>query len=139
MSESWFYYLHTNGDLIAKRFRPESDSTFVQRVWCLDLADRGAGFILLIEAAAMGARMNRVIELAKKWGMDGDDGFEFCERAGFVCTKTETEAGEGIEVHHKEDDETRTRGFGSTPLLALVSYVKAGDFADLASKEGYTP
>ena len=139
MSENWFYYLHTNGELIGKRFRPESDSPFVRRVWSLDLADRGAGFILLIEAAALGARMNRVLELAKKWGMDGDDGFEFCDRAGFVCTKIETEAGEGIEVRHKEDDEARTSGVGSTPLLALVSYVRDGDFADLAGKEGYAP
>lgn len=39
ITEGGFYYLHTNGDLIWKRFRPEYDSDFVKRVWAVDAAD----------------------------------------------------------------------------------------------------
>lgn len=127
-----WYYLHTNGDLIHKRFRPDP-SDFVRRIWAMDPTDRGTGYIILIEAASMGARMNRVLELAKSWGMDGEDGKTFCERAGFSCIPTETEAGPGFEVRHNDDAPERTSGFGSSPLLALISYVRKGDFAQSAA------
>lgn len=126
--DPWFYYLHTNGDLIAKRYRPEP-SDFVRRVWMVDLSDRGTGYIMLIEAAALGARMSRVLELAAHWKMDGDDGLTFCERAGFSCVASECEAGAGYQVRHKDDDPERTSGWGSSPLLGLISYVRQGDFA----------
>lgn len=127
----WFYYLHVNGDLIAKRFRPE-DSDFVRKVWSVDLTDRGTCYILLVEAAALGANMTRVLDLAKHWGADGDDGLVFCERAGFLCQPVETEAGQGFTVRHKEDAPERTSGEGSSPLLALISYTRQGDFAKAA-------
>ena len=126
--DPWFYYLHTNGDLIAKRFSPEP-SDFVRRIWRVDLSDRGTGYIMLIEAAALGARMSRVLELAAHWKMDGDDGLTFCERAGFSCIACETEAGQGYEVSHKDDRPERDSGWGSSPLLGLISYVRRGDFA----------
>lgn len=131
MSDPWFYYLHTNGALIAKRFRPDW-SDFVRRIWTVNLEDRGTGYLMLIEAAALGADMRRVLDLAAQWKMDGADGLEFCERAGFVCRPHESEAGSGFTVRHKDDDAERTSGEGSSPLLALISYVRQGDFAKAA-------
>lgn len=131
MADVTYYYLHTNGSLIHKRLRPEPGD-FVRRIWALDPADRGSGYILLIEAASMGADMRRVLELAATWGMDGADGLEFCRRAGFVCEPHASEAGDGFLVHHKDDGPERSRGEGSSPLLALISYVRAGDFAKVA-------
>src|SRR5512146_3245055 len=100
--EPWFYYLHTNGDLIAKKFRPEDDSDFVRKVWVMRPDERESGYVILVEAACLGAKMSRVLELAKQWGMDGDDGLMFCERMGFVCQPHESEAGKGYLVWHKE-------------------------------------
>lgn len=126
-----WYYLHTNGDLIHKRFRPDA-SDFVKRIWALDLTDRRSAYRLLIEAAALGANMTRVLELAGKWGADGEDGKTFCDAMGFTCVAVESEAGPGFEVRHSEDAAERTSGVGSSPLLALISYVRQGDFARAA-------
>ena len=130
--EPWWYYLHTNGDLIAKKFRPEP-SDFVRRIWVMRPDERESGYVLLVEAACLGAKMARVLELAKSWGMDGSDGLTFCERMGFMCEQHESEAGRGYRLWHKEDDEGRTRGEGSSPLLALISYTRAGDFGKIAA------
>lgn len=129
--EPAYYYLHTNGSLIYKRFRPDQ-SDFVRRIWAVDLRDRGTGYLMLVEAAALGADMRRVLDLAAHWGMDGDDGKLFCDRAGFDCTPHESPAGNGFVVRHREDGPERTAGEGSSPLLALISYVRAGDFARAA-------
>jgi hypothetical protein len=73
--------LHTNGELIFKRFRPENDSPFVRRVWALDLEDRGTAWLLVIEALALGARRERIDELAAKWGLTDDDALRFVDQA----------------------------------------------------------
>lgn len=126
MTEPWFYYLHTNGELIAKRFRPEP-SDFVRRVWVVKLDERESAYVMLVEAACLGANMSRVLDLAKQWGMDGADGLIFCERMGFDCQPHESQAGSGFLLAHKEDDPERTRGEGSSPLLALISYTRMSD------------
>ena len=52
----WYYYLHTNGDLIGKNPAvvdgdPEYfDSSFVRRVWCIDTESRLDAWRVLIEA-----------------------------------------------------------------------------------------
>jgi len=130
--EPWFFYLHTNGDLIAKHFRPDLGD-FVRKIWTFQPDERESGYIILIEAAVLGARMPRVLELAKHWGMDGADGLIFCERMGFICQPHESEAGNGYLIWHKDDAPERTRGEGSSPLLALISYTRAGDFAKKAA------
>ena len=129
--EPWFYYLHTNGDLIAKKFYPD-DSDFVRKIWTVQLDERESGYVMLVEAACLGAKMPHVLDLAKQWNMDGVDGLVFCERMGFVCQPHESEAGNGYLLWHKDDDANRTRGEGSSPLLALISYTRAGDFAKAA-------
>lgn len=75
-----YYYLHTNGDLI---WKPEIvvdtdpqyfDSPFVKHVWRVPAdSDRDVPWTLLLESLAMGANLDRVKELANKWGCDGKD------------------------------------------------------------------
>ena len=82
----WYYYLHTNGDLIGKNpvvvdgDASYFDSDFVQKVWCIDTEERGDCWRLLLEALAKKARINRVKELAEKWKMDKADSFEMIAR-----------------------------------------------------------
>jgi len=78
-TEGW-YYLHENGDLIWKRFRPEQDSGFVKRIWPCDTTQRGNGWIILIESLVAGASVSRVAELAQKWGCDAHDLINFMVR-----------------------------------------------------------
>lgn len=91
--------------------------------------ERESCYVILVEAACLGANMNRVLDLAKHWGCDGADGLVFCERMGFVCQPHESEAGVGYLLWHKDDNTKRSRGEGSTPLLSLISYIRQGDFA----------
>ena len=82
----WYYYLHINGDLIGKNpivvdgDAGYFDGPFVQKVWCIDTEERGDCWKLLLEALAKGARIERVKELAEKWGCDKDDSFEMIAR-----------------------------------------------------------
>lgn len=126
MAESWYYYLHTNGELIAKRINPDPGD-FVKKIWEIRLDERESCYIMLVEAACLGAKMSRILELAKLWNMDGDDGLIFCDRMGFECKPHESEAGKGFILAHKEDSLARTRGEGSSPLLALISYTRTSD------------
>lgn len=75
-----YYYLHTDGDLIFKKFRPEADSDFVRRVWQVFHEDRECAWIICIEALLLGANKNRVKELQVKWGLTNDDALEFARR-----------------------------------------------------------
>ena len=77
-----WYYLHTNGELIHKRTDPGEDrSDFVRRVWPCDLTDRANAWTILTEALALGARTERIRELAEKWSCDSKDLVEFVRRA----------------------------------------------------------
>ena len=67
------YYLHSNGDLIYKREAPDDDSDFVVHVWAVDTSDRATGWVFLIEALDRGASIERVKELARRWGFDRGD------------------------------------------------------------------
>jgi len=82
----WYYYLHTNGDLIGKNpvvvdSDPSYfDSDFVKKVWKIDTEDREDGWRLLLEALALGTRISRVKELADKWKCDKADSIEMLTR-----------------------------------------------------------
>ncbi|MDP3766687.1 MAG: hypothetical protein Q8S13_01610 [Dehalococcoidia bacterium] len=83
-----WYYLHENGDLIFKRTEPEQDAGgFVRKVWPVRPQDRGSAWIVLIEGLALGAKKERVAELAAKWGCDDADAPVFAERAGLRVTR----------------------------------------------------
>jgi len=77
-----FYYLHTNGEMIFKRFEPESDSPFVKKVWALDISNRMDAWKIALEGLFLGARTERIEELAKKWGLTFEDSIEMLMRRG---------------------------------------------------------
>jgi len=77
-----FYYLHTNGEMIFKRFEPESDSPFVKKVWTLDISNRMDAWKIALEGLFLGARTERIEELAKKWGLTFEDSIEMLMRRG---------------------------------------------------------
>jgi len=82
----WYYYLHTNGDLIGKNpivvdgDAGYFDGDFVQKVWCIDTEKREDCWKFLLEALAKGACIDRVKELAEKWKMDKADSIEMLIR-----------------------------------------------------------
>lgn len=87
MSESFYYYLHENGDLIGK---PPNvieadgpwvyfDSPFVRKWWHLDLRERGQAWDFLCDAIALGANVERVRDLAQKWRCSVDDLHHYLE------------------------------------------------------------
>lgn len=84
--KKWYYYLHTNGDLINKNpvvvdSDPQYfDSSFVEKVWMIDLEERGDAWKLVLESLALGARIERVKELVEKWNLTKEDSFELLAR-----------------------------------------------------------
>jgi len=75
-----FYYLHTNGDMIFKRFEPEAESPFVKKVWPLDLKNRMDAWKIALEGLFLGANIERIEDLAKKWGLTFEDSIEMLKR-----------------------------------------------------------
>jgi len=75
----WYYYLHTNNDLIGKNpIVVDSDpeyfnSNFVARVWHIDTENRADAWTLVIEAFALGARIDKIKELTQKWNLTKED------------------------------------------------------------------
>lgn len=88
MKSGWYYYLHTNGDLIGKSpVAVDSigageyfDSDFVKKWWYIDTTERGDAWRLVLEAVALGADMGRIRPLAVKWNLTKDDLKEFIVR-----------------------------------------------------------
>jgi len=82
----WYYYLHTNGDIIGKSpYVVESDpdyfrSDFVRTYWKINLDDRSHAWTLCIEALDLGANEDRIKELIDKWGLTIDDSTEYLSR-----------------------------------------------------------
>ena len=125
MSTDGYYYLHTNGDLIWKRFRPEP-SDFVRKVWTVDKSSRVTAWIIVIEALAMGAKRSRVEELAAKWGLTDEDARQFVGRSkdelNLFREGNQWCATFGDFVNLEESQ----AGFGDTALEALAELVKPG-------------
>ncbi len=119
-----FYYLHTNGDLIHKNMRPD-EGDFVRRIWKLDTTYRGSAWLLLIEAAALGANQARISELVEKWKITDEDAVTFAETFGFTLGVD----GDAVFVHEEAgfiDIQESQTGFGPTYFEALVDYAKQG-------------
>lgn len=78
----WYYYLHTNGDLIGKNpvvvdsDASYFDSDFVKKVWKIDTDHRDTLWTLMLEALALGARVSRVREIAVIQKCDKADSIE---------------------------------------------------------------
>ncbi len=86
MEETGFYYLHSEGDLIWKRFEPESDSPFVLKIWSCDPKDRKDAWTICIEALALAHPLKlektkeRVRVLSEKWKLTFSDCLEMLRR-----------------------------------------------------------
>ena len=125
MSDIHYYYLHTNGDLIHKRFRPDP-SDFVVKIWDIDITDRGNAWTLVIDAARLGARQSRIDELVEKWGLTNEDAEEYAKVVGFTIGKD----GHQFFVHQTKgfvDIQESQTGFGDTVFNAFVDYAKQGN------------
>lgn len=66
------YYLHTNGDLIYKPYRPDP-SDFTKKIWSFDPAQRAHAWQIILEALALGADIVRVRMLCNKWNLTYND------------------------------------------------------------------
>ena len=90
--DRFFFYLHTNGDLIGKNSvvvdtDPKYfDSPFVKKVWEVDLDKREDGWKLILEALAFGANISPVKELAKRWELTFEDSKELLKRVELIDT-----------------------------------------------------
>jgi hypothetical protein len=81
----WYYYLHTNGDLIGKNpvaYSAEDfgGSDFVKAFWLIDTENRADLWKVILEALAQGARIDRIKDLCEKWGATKIDAFEMMAR-----------------------------------------------------------
>jgi hypothetical protein len=88
MNIAGYYYLHSNGDLIWKRFTDGGqvadfrESPFVIQFWPLDPQDRETCWRILVEALALGAKEHRLNELVDTWDCDDADAQVYAERIG---------------------------------------------------------
>ena len=120
-----YYYLHTNGDLIHKNTPPD-EGDFVRRIWEFDTTFRGSAWMLLIEAAALGANESRIAELVKKWRLTNEDAQNFADVFGFKIAMD----GDSYFAHETKgfiDLQESQVGFGDTAFEAFVDYAKQGD------------
>jgi hypothetical protein len=120
-----YYYLHENGDLIWKKLKPEQEAgSFVKKVWAVDETDRGCAWIIAIEALALGARKERIQELATKWGLTDEDAQEFAMRTGLNLFRDGNQwcATFSDFINLQESQ----AGFGDTALDAFADLAKGG-------------
>lgn len=75
-----WYYLHTNGQLIWKKFEPESDSPFVTKVWEAPDLYRETIWTIVLEATALGMSESEVRRIADKQRMTMEDCAEMLAR-----------------------------------------------------------
>jgi hypothetical protein len=128
-------YLHTNGDLIFKRTKPEIEyGGFVRRVWPLDVINRMTCWFIVVEAKAMGAREQRILELANKWGCTDEDAHEFTKRLKLLLER------DGSSWCCKFQDfvnlQESPAGFGDTCIEAIANLiVEAGGVPNLENSE----
>jgi hypothetical protein len=124
-----YYYLHENGDLIHKAKTVVEadpsyfDSPFVVRVWGISTEFRAHAWFLCVEALALGANKERVMELKKLWGLTDEDGMTFAENMKpLVLTRSENQ-------WHVYDGEHRSLKFGKgdSVLEAFAEFAKGGD------------
>lgn len=117
-----WYYLHTNNELIYKSdseaIADIRESDFARAAWPIDPSDREGAWNLLVEALSLGAKKERVLELAKKWGCDNEDAESYAERVGVVLELD----GNAWCAHRKdfENLQESPAGFGDTKLEAMA-------------------
>lgn len=130
MLEGW-YYLHTNKDLIYKKEMGGTaadirESSFALMLWPVDPSDRLMAWNILIESLSLGAKKERVFELAKKWSCDNKDAEIYAEKIGCNLSMD----GDSFCATHKGfiDLQESIAGFGDTALEALSNLCKNSDW-----------
>ena len=131
--EQGWYYLHTNGDLIYKRETGSTaadirESPFAKAMWPLDTTDRASAWRIIIEGLAAGAKKERIIELASKWGCDEVDAENYAKCLDVILKK---DGNAWCATRHDFTNlQASPAGFGDTPIEA---------FTELAKELGYAP
>lgn len=84
MIEGWFY-LHENKELIYKNDSDAivdiRDSDFCHSAWAWD-GERPTAWQILVEALSLGAKKERIQDLAVKWKCDDGDAFRYANYLG---------------------------------------------------------
>jgi hypothetical protein len=127
MTIDGFYYLHSESrDLIYKR-GPDvvadlRDSDFMRHFWLCDPEDHENAWDILVEAGALGAKPERIVELAAKWGCTDKDADVYAER----CELTIDRDGNlwCASGPHFTNLAQSHAGFGSTKLHAMIDLCK---------------
>lgn len=126
MSAAGWYYLHQNNDLIYKP-SPDAivdirDSDLAVCSWPLDPSDRKGAWDILVEAMALGAKKERISELAEKWKCNDADADKYAEVVGAVIKKD----GSAWCAHRNDfiDLQSSPSGFGKSKLEALSALAK---------------
>lgn len=128
MAEKGYYYLHTNGDLIYKhsidggQIADFRESTFVVMFWPMSTDSRLDAWTVLVCAGVLGAKKERIKELAEKWKCTNEDASEFAKHAGFGLDM------DGNAYHATRLDFTNGQespeGYGDTALEAITELLK---------------
>lgn len=134
VTETGWYYLHVNGELIYKGGHYTSpidlrDSDFVRAFWRCDGGDdREQAWTIVVEALAAGANPDRVRELVEKWGCTDEDAQEYAHRVNVMLRM------DGDQWCATREDfvnlQESPAGFGTRAYEAL---------AELAKALGYVP
>lgn len=126
MSIQGWYYLHVNGELIYKNDSAAivdiRDSNFCRVAWPCDPSDREGAWNILVESLALGAKKERVLELADKWGCSDADADVYAERVGCLLVLD----GNAWCANRKDfvNLQESPAGFGDTKLEAMAALCK---------------
>lgn len=128
MAITGYYYLHTDGSLIWKRYLGGDqvadfrESPFVRHFWPLDINDRETAWTMLVEALALGADPVRVHHLANGWGCTDQDAKMYADLIG-AQLKMDGNAWCASRIDAVNLQES-PHGFGDTALDALAELCK---------------
>jgi len=126
-TQGGFYYLHENGSVIYKKFKPEMEpGGFVKRVWKIDTTSRFDAWIICIEALAMGADKKRIEELATLWQLTDDDAEVFAGLSDSQLVLSKDGDSWCATFGDFVDLQESQAGFGDTALEALAALARPG-------------
>lgn len=124
MIQGW-YYLHENKELIYKN-SPDAiidirDSDLCSAAWAWD-GERPTAWQILVEALSLGANIERINQLAEKWGCTDLDSLNYANYLGILIG----EDGNMKKATMKDFTNIQESpiGFGSTYLEAMAELAK---------------
>jgi hypothetical protein len=88
----------------------------------LDSTYRADAWLIAVEALALGADSERVMQLKDKWNLTDEDGQKFASLVGVKLTRTDT--GWAATDHAVIDLAAPRVGYGDTALEALASLAR---------------